>query len=127
MTIGDLMMLVWEIAPNLPTGAIDPDTRRKYDAECDELHNALVAGDIVGALTEAADVAYYIGKMRINDAITIADAERLIDLLIADFPKYNHEPIGRADLLRLIRAKYESRIRHGKDDARERTACVRAV
>ena len=125
-TLDELISTVQQLALNI-TGVADPDARRKYDTECDELHVALSQGDWQAALTEAADVGWYIGKMYLNYLADEAECLRLIDLLIAGLPRFNHEPITPADLPRLVRAKYESRIAHGKDDARERRACREVV
>ena len=57
-SIQDLIAL----AERLPSGAVDPKSLDKLNAEFEELVEALEAEDEIGALTEAADAAYYAAK-----------------------------------------------------------------
>jgi hypothetical protein len=125
-----LESLAREIAPRLPTGLNDPNAARKLADEQRELYDALRQGDWQGALTELADVGYYIGKALANDLIGDVTALRALSVSMQVYRElYQADPTPPMldDIPRLVRAKYESRIRHGKDDARERVACVRAV
>lgn len=126
----DLETLVREIAPQLPTGLADLAAGRKLANEQRELYDALAAGDWQGALTELADVAYYVGKARANmilpEEIAFTTLTRSLNAY-ATMYCVDPTPPTLIDLLRLVRAKYESRIAHGKDDAAERAACVTAL
>ena len=83
----------------------DPKAADKLVGERDELLEALALGDVQGALTEAADAAYYVAK----------HLDYVASLLQTDVPT----------LFRLAAAKYSLRARPGnpKDDLAERAAC----
>ena len=104
-TIQDVITL----AANLPSGLNDPQAAEKLIAERQELLEALDANDYVGALTEAADAAYYAAKY----------LDYVAGLL----------NISVDDVLNVARAKYELRAQQGnpKNDAAERIAVQAAV
>lgn len=96
------------LAAKLPAGLPDPDALKKLTREMDEFNEAIEANDTDGALTEAADIGYYVAKL----------LDYVAGLLSLD-----------ADTVLLLAvAKYTLRARPGnpKDDAAERAAC-RAV
>lgn len=122
-----IIFLVARIAPQLPTGIVDIQAYKKLCAEQEELYVALSEGDIVGALTEVADVGYYIGKAYLNGLLCQQNAIGSLESTVDAFKKYGYEPILVADVPYLTRAKYESRIVLGKNDAAERAACLEAL
>lgn len=97
---------ILSLAAQLPSGLNDPAAADKLLAERDELIQALRAGDYAGALTEAADAAYYAAKH-------LDWVARQLELSVDD-------------VLRLALAKYSLRAQPGnpKDDAAERSACL---
>lgn len=101
MSIEDIISL----AALLPSGINDSKAASKMLAEQQELQEALAAGDLDGALTEAADAAYYAAKH-----LQWAAAQVGLDV---------------PGLLKVTEAKYSLRAQPGnpKDDAAERAAC----
>lgn len=104
-TIQDIISL----AAHLPSGLNDPKAADKLLAERDELLEAIANGDHIGALTEAADAAYYAAK----------HLDYVAGLL----------NISVDDVLNVARAKYELRAQPGniKDDEKERLAVQAAI
>lgn len=97
---------ILSLAAQLPSGLNDPAAADKLLAERDELIQALRTDDYAGALTEAADAAYYAAKH-------LDWVARQLGLSVDD-------------VLRLALAKYSLRAQPGnpKDDAAERAACL---
>lgn len=104
-TINDILAL----AAQLPSGLNDPRSAKKLVAERDEFEMALEEGDFDGALTEAADAAYYAAKH-------LDWVARQVDLSVDD-------------VLAVAVAKYSLRARPGnpKDGEAERQACVAVI
>lgn len=104
-TLHDILIL----ASLLPGGLDDDQALAKLNAECDELTDALAAGDIIGALTEAADAVYYCVKY--------------LDWV------GHRTGLGLDNLIRVAAAKYELRAGpdNPKDDAAEREAVAAAL
>jgi len=99
-TISDVV----DLAAKLPSGLNDPKAADKLVAERDELLEAVVEGDRIGALTEGADAVYYAAK----------HLDYVANLL----------NLSLNDLFEISKAKYNLRARHGnpKDDQEERAA-----
>ncbi len=57
------------LANQLLTGLKDPSALQKMERELDELKEATIAGDYLGAAMEAGDVAYYAIKAKANGLI----------------------------------------------------------
>lgn len=104
----DLIFLL-EYAARLPSGLPDSRAIDKLLRERDELLDALAEEDQVGALAEAADVAYYAAKV-------LDWAARQVGISVPA-------------LLRVACAKYRLRAQPGnpKNDAAERAACLQAA
>lgn len=111
--------IVRSIAERLPTGVIDHECAKKLAMEMNELQDELSAGRLIDALTELADVCYYAYKSVLNDRMSLPEAEQLI----ASTESSCNVISGTA--MRVMQAKYESRIRIGKNKDAEREA-VRA-
>jgi hypothetical protein len=105
ITIQDIIAL----ASHLPSGLNDPQAADKLIAEREELLEALACDDYIGALTEAADAAYYAAK----------HLDYVAGLL----------NISVDDVLNVAHAKYELRAQPGnvKDDKKERLAVQAAI
>jgi len=97
------------LAAKLPAGLNDPKAADKLIKEHDELLESIAQDDRTGALTEAADAAYYAAKH-------LDYVAALLDLSIDD-------------VLSLAIAKYSLRAAPGnpKDDNAERAAVVAAL
>jgi phosphoribosyl-ATP pyrophosphohydrolase len=96
------------LAAQSPTGLGDARAADKLLHERDELMEALAAGDRLGALTEAADAAYFAAKHL----------------------QYVGELLGITveDVLALGIAKYQQRMKLGvKDDDAERQICLQLL
>jgi phosphoribosyl-ATP pyrophosphohydrolase len=96
------------LAAQSPTGLGDARAADKLLHERDELMEALAAGDRLGALTEAADAAYFAAKHL----------------------QYVGELLGITveDVLALGIAKYRQRMNLGtKDDDAERQICLQLL
>lgn len=104
-TVQDIVAL----AAHLPSGLNDAKAADKLVVEHGELLEALENDDRVGALTEAADAAYYAAKH-------LDYVARLLDISIDD-------------VLNVARAKYELRAQPGnpKNDEKERLAVQAAT
>jgi len=104
-TIKDII----DLAAQLPSGLNDPKAADKLIAERDELLEAIAIGDHVGALTEAADAAYYAAKY-------LDYVAKLLDISVDD-------------VLNVAQAKYELRAQPGnpKNDKKERLAVQAAI
>ena len=102
VSIADVLAL----AARLPSGLPDPNAIQKLAHERGELQAALVAGDMPGAFTEVADVAYYAIKA-IHEAASAAG-------------------LTVEQALAVCEAKYRLRARPGnpKDDEAERAAVL---
>lgn len=100
---------VLDLAAKLPSGLNDAKAAEKLLAERDELLEALANGDHVGALTEAADAAYYAAKH--------------LDWVAKQLG------LEVDDLFRLAVAKYSLRAQPGnpKNDMAERKAVVKSI
>jgi hypothetical protein len=124
--MGDAVMIdriiseVRSIAPQLPTGLSDLLAAEKLADEEQELAEKLAQGDNVGALTELADVTYYAGKAVINGLIPHPLAEECILSACAQ------SGVDLHTALRVMQAKYSSRIASGKRDDLERIAVMGA-
>ncbi len=97
------------LAAKLPSGLNDPRSANKLLAELDELLVSVFDSDEVGALTEAADAAYYAAK----------HLDFVANLL----------NISVEDVLNLAIAKYKLRAKTGnpKNDVAEREAVLKAL
>jgi hypothetical protein len=111
---------VRSIAPQLPTGLFDIRAAEKLADEEEELADKLAEGDNVGALTELADVTYYAGKAVINGLIPHSQAEQITQTAC------NQCGVDMPTALRVMQAKYASRIATGKRDDLERIAVMGA-
>lgn len=111
------------LAAQLPTGLRDPRALDKLERECEELKEAVLAGDCLGAVMEAGDVAYYAIKAGANGMMDQAQRDAFIGHA-AGFVDLDAET-----LLDCAIAKYNLRARPGnpKDDAAERAAVGRAL
>jgi len=110
-------------AAALPTGLIDPRAKDKYHHEREELAEALVAGDTIGAATEVADCVYYATKAHYNRLITDRERDRFIEEAASSFGctvEIAHD---------LCVAKFALRAQPGnpKDDSAERAAVARVL
>lgn len=125
----ELIAVVKELAPQLPTGIIDPNVMSKLTSERQELLDAIQAiarstSDTIGEhigniLSEVADCAYYAVKAGINEHIPPERVRKILsDIMteantVDDLGPYRVQPHR---LSHMIRAKYEHRIAHGKSD-----------
>lgn len=100
---------VLELAAQLPAGLNDSRAADKLLVERGELRDSLVAGDMVGAYTEAADAVYYAAKHLDWVARAVG--------------------VSVAQLFELAVAKYSLRAVPGnpKNDAAEREAVIAVV
>lgn len=101
--------LLLNYAAKLPGGLNDPRSVQKLAHELDELKEALVHDDYIGALTEAADAAYYVVKhLQYVAALLGITVDEVMDCGLA---------------------KYELRAQPGnpKNDNAERTAVLSAL
>ena len=116
MTLDDILLL----ADRMPSGRNDQRAMAKFMVEVSEFWSAVDRGDLVGALTEIADLVYYYAKM---SPFHRQQAEH--DLFSA------LQKLG-CDLdqgVKLAYAKYSLRARPGnpKNDSEERKACLCAI
>jgi hypothetical protein len=118
--IDTIISEVRSIAPQLPTGLFDIRAAEKLADEQSEMGEKLAEGDNVGALTELADVTYYAGKSVINGLISHPLAEQHIKTACAQCG------VDIPTALRVMQAKYSSRIASGKRDDLERIAVMGA-
>lgn len=97
------------LAARLPSGLNDPMAAKKLVNELEELNQSLAQDDYVGALTEAADAAYYAAKH-------LQYVAHLLDISVAD-------------VLACGKAKYSLRAQpnNPKNDAAEREAVLSAL
>lgn len=98
-----------ELSAKLPSGLNDPRAAEKLVAELGELQQSLKDGDYVGALTEAADAAYYAAKH-------LQYVAHLLGITVDD-------------VLACAKAKYALRAQPGnpKNDAAERVVVLAAI
>jgi len=108
---------ILDLAAKLPAGLPDSGALEKLTREYKELDEALDEGDILGAILEGGDVAYYACKL-------LNLAAHRIDRVAG-----NEMSIGVSDLIVACQAKYALRAQPGnpKDDAAEREAVRRAL
>lgn len=101
--------LLLSYAAKLPSGLNDPRAVQKLAHELDELKEALAYEDYVGALTEAADAAYYAVKH-------LQYVASLLDITVDE-------------VMDCGLAKYKLRAQPGnpKNDNEERTAVLSAL
>ena len=106
------------LASQLPTGLHDPEALDKLERELEELKEAALTGDHLGAAMEAGDVGYYAIKAESNDLLNESQRDNFIRNA-AGFVDLEPEM-----LLDCAIAKYELRARPGnpKDDTAERRA-----
>jgi hypothetical protein len=118
--IDTIISEVRSIAPQLPTGLFDIRAAEKMSDEQSEMAEKLAEGDNVGALTELADITYYAGKCVINGLIPNSQAEQHIKTACAQCG------VDMPTALRVMQAKYASRIATGKREDLERIAVMGA-
>lgn len=106
------------LAAQLPTGLRDPQALGKLCRERQELDECLAAGDTLGAILEAGDVAYYAVKAHANDLMSLNAALHEINAA--------GQAVGLAysEVLAVAEIKFALRAKPGnpKDDAAEREA-----
>lgn len=117
----EVVIMVREYAPKMKSGLDDILALEKLYAEQKELQEDLDVNDLVGALTELADVCYYAAKAYINNLIT---AELAVSYSTTASTLCEVTPQRIPDI---IRAKYDLRSKGIKDDIAERRAVVRSV
>lgn len=114
--IQDLINQICQLTELSPSGLCDPASGQKLVKEWDELYQAVLANDQIGALLEAADVAYYTIKRWHcgTDSRTLCNSR-----LSAASSEANHY-VGH--ILSACVAKYTRRFVEGlpKDDEAER-------
>jgi len=102
------------LTTKLPTGLRDAQTVHKLNREYDEVVECLIAGDMAGALLEAADCYYYWQKSLANLRLPWR-TWRMVK---------RKAPFTMGQIRAAAVAKYSLRARPGnpKNDAEERTA-----
>lgn len=111
------------LASQLPTGLKDPLVLQKMERELEELKEAALAGDPLGAAMEAGDVAYYVIKAEANGLLN----ESRRDSFIRHAAGFVGLDSGL--LLDCALAKYWLRAVPGnpKDDGAERAAVAQVL
>lgn len=104
-----------DLAAELPSGLNDSYASEKMALERYEFEAALAASDYAGALTEAADAAYY--------------AVKHLDWIARQLSAHSGAEVTVDTVMQLALAKYALRSQPGnpKDDAAERAACLEVV
>jgi hypothetical protein len=106
------------LAEQLPTGLYDPKALDKMEREMEEAKEAVMAGDMLGAVMEGGDIAYYAIKAESSGICDESQRDKFIE--------YAAGFVGLVPTLLLdcAIAKYALRARPGnpKDDERERAA-----
>lgn len=109
---------ITNLACALPTGLIDTRANVKFQREYQELEEMVHAGDVVGAILEAADCLYYLVKAYHNYSMSDAEIAVRVDEVVAlsGIPQWLIEEAAVS--------KYSLRARPGnpKSDAEERAA-----
>lgn len=120
-TIIKIFAPIMALLEESPSGKIDLHWREKLEEEIGELRSARLKNDILGALTEAADVAYYATKgLAAGDIAPSAAVKFVMD----ETAGMN---LGLSDVVRACVAKYKLRFAAnklgvGKNDLAERRA-----
>jgi len=111
------------LASQLPSGLNDPDAWVKLGRELDELQRMLARQDALGAVLEAADVAYYSAKSVEMGFMDRAGAEGLLAMVAKDVN------LSKKAVVVAAITKYRLRARPGnpKDDLAEREAVCDAL
>ncbi|MCB9172301.1 MAG: hypothetical protein H6637_05195 [Ardenticatenales bacterium] len=125
-TIIKIFAPIMTLLEESPSGKIDLHWREKLEEEIGELRSARLKNDILGALTEAADVAYYATKgLAAGDIAPSAAVKFVMD----ETAGMN---LGLSDVVRACVAKYKLRFAAnklgvGKNDLAERRAVAHAL
>ena len=109
----DFAARIAELRGRAAGGVVDMDAVRKFWNEHGELMDDLGQGDVVGALTEVADVVYYAAKAVIAGLWINAQAKEEVEKALDRASQYGLR-LTLADAVAMMRAKYTQRIENAR-------------